>query len=161
MGGIGSGVKGHKTQKNKKIDLTNIAKTRKELKEILEKGGWEYDSKNGIWTSASDLSFGDSIHTKENQIYALSNTTEWSDKVQINFLEVNKVVRGKGYGIIAMVDIIRGSGSKKIVLTSADDRSDKFYNAIGMKKISGLQTNKYEGDIRWKREFLKSILKKQ
>lgn len=57
------------------------------------------------------------------------------DTLYIKLFEVNKKYRHKGIGTRAMERLLLESGVKKVCLDAKDDSAEKFWAALGMKKI--------------------------
>jgi len=77
------------------------------------------------------------IHYNDNGIYALSISFKIDDHILLYMFEVNSALRRKGYGIIAMKEIIEDTinkGIHKIRLCALPDIMG-FYKKLGFKKI--------------------------
>jgi SPP1 gp7 family putative phage head morphogenesis protein len=141
-----------------------------QIKSILSKYSWNID-KSDLFNYIRDYR-GVDIHIVNSKIYAVSNVTQHKryKSVKINGLEVNSDMRRSGYGIKVMADIVQkyidDDDCEILELESGGDNSDKFYDAIGMKREPGRgetmeTTNRYIGDKEWMKKFMKSISKKQ
>lgn len=141
-----------------------------QIRSILSKYSWDID-KSELFNYIRDYR-GVDIHVSKNKIYAISNVTQHKryKSVKINGLEVNPDMQRKGYGIKVMKDIVKkyvnDTNCEILELESGGDNSDKFYDAIGMKRDPGRgetieNTNRYIGDKKWMKRFLESISKKQ
>lgn len=183
-GGVGSGIKGHKTAKKdmKKIvsydkvsmyDL-GFGKDGKAAEQWLLDHGWEFDKRGEVQvTSGYGVAPVYDVYLDKGKAVAASIT----DGGFIEHLEVNKAQRGKGVGTKIMADIavelLKEGKGEAIILNSQGDESNKFYDAIGMRK-----TNEdfedyvpeddpegddvyYEGGVEWQKEFVKALLGKE
>jgi len=167
--------KGHyrkvKGAEERKIDLRDginnmdlITKDDKVIENILKDGNWDLKEStffDGIIPCRHVV-----VHAEKGKIYGMSMLRTTGRSVHIGLLEVNPNMRRKGYGIKVMRDIIDTIiGSEiydKINLVSADDGSDKFYDAIGMVRTNPEEDQgEYEGDKEWMKKFVKLISKKQ
>lgn len=148
-------------------NMNLITKDDKVIDDILESGKW--DLEESTYFRSAPPCRNVLIHAEKGKIYAMSKLLPIGHSVHISLLEVNPNMRRKGYGIKVMQDIIStlidSEIYDKIDLTSVDDESDKFYDAIGMiiinpeeKKIYGDDYQaRYEGDKQWMKKFMKSI----
>jgi GNAT superfamily N-acetyltransferase len=181
-GGPGSGVKGHKTAKKdvKKIvsydkvsmyDL-GFGKDGKAGEKWFLDHGWEFDKQGEVQVSSG---YGvppvyDVYLDKEGKAVAAAIVSDGL----IEHLEVNKAERGKGVGTKIMADIavelLKEGKGETIILNSQGDESNKFYDAIGMRKTNEDWEDYvpeddpegddvyYEGSVEWQKEFVKTLL---
>jgi predicted GNAT family acetyltransferase len=57
------------------------------------------------------------------------------DTLIIDLFEVNKEYRHKGIGGSAMERLMLETGAKKVMLDAKDNNAERFWSAIGMKKV--------------------------
>lgn len=158
-------IKGTVSHKNKLEDgihnIDIITKNDSAVEKVLKDGEWSL-TKSMFFKSISRCSTA-LIHTENDKIYAMCKLIPNKNMVKIGLLEVNPDMHRKGYGVKAMKNIVSTIiDSKiydKIILTSINPDSDKFYMAIGMKKIEHdkYTQSEYIGDKKWMKVFMKSI----
>lgn len=142
-----------------------ITKDDKVIDGILEFGEW--DLEESTYFRSAPPCRNVLIHAEKGKIYAMSKLFPIGRLIHISLLEVNPSKQRQGYGIKTMVDIVDTIvGSEiydKIELTSLDENSDKFYDAIGMVRTNPEEEYQaeYEGGKEWMKKFMKSISKKQ
>ena len=161
--------KGHyrKVKRAKKVEekiseqidfISNLKSLGESNEDFVERGGWN----TGISEHFRLVNDNANIFMEENKIYGMAELSDFSgDILRIRLLEVNPDMRRKGYGVKLMKNITKKALANKvetISLNSANENSDKFYNAIGMtaiKQYSG--RNSYVGDQKWMKRFMESI----
>lgn len=151
--------------KSKSFLLKDKAKSVEEATKMVEDAGWVFDHESDIFPDVKDYA---SEHTPINTYtnekgemygmsqYAIDDFYEDEPIVaEIEYLEVNTPMRGKGYGKRLIAHILKDLLDRKcesVKLDSLDKDSNKFYDAIGMKSI---KTGKYTGDAKWMKKFVK------
>lgn len=118
--------------------------------DILVDKGWSADS---LFTKGK-IAYNDTLHLdKYDRIVAMSRVERLGDALNITNLEVNAAMRRSGKGLTVMKDIVddgMDKGAERIILTSLDENSDKFYTALGMTR----DEHDFSGDINWMKNFV-------
>jgi len=133
-------------------DLKNVGESNEDF---AERYGWNTDKSDHFRFIKDDAD----IFIDNNKIYGMAELSNMDGGIlRIRLLEVNPDMRRQGHGIKVMkkiVDKALNHNVETISLNSANENSDKFYNAIGMtmiKQHSG--RNSYVADPEWMKRFI-------
>ena len=142
--------------KNKSVELRDFVKSKKEANKFLEDNGWVWDKKSNIFPDVDDyddLRAPTHIYLDDNgKIYGMAKFSEDYDTEKlghIHRLEINSVLRGKGYGKKMMTSVISDLlkiDCDSVELDSLNENSNKFYRAIGMDEVT---ENGFYGSKEW------------
>ena len=134
------------------------------IKDLKEKGepnidyvkrcGWNLEDSTLFNSGINDLV---EAHLHDGKIHSLSITKRENNSLSVMLLEVNPDMRRKGYGIKTMKNIANkaySSGLSSIALNSMDENSNKFYDALGMKKEGSIIFTMYTGDREWMKNLI-------
>ena len=157
-----------KLPKNKSILLKDLVKSEEEANKFVKNQGWVWDKESDIFPNVNgfDSSYTPiMLHTDDNgKLYGMSqvhiddNDGDYEDKIvgDIQYLEINTPMRGKGYGRRMIKDVVKELSKCDLVkLHSLDENSNKFYDAIGMKEDEREHyEDHYIGDKKWMSEIL-------
>ena len=146
--------------------LKDKVKSVKEATKTIEDAGWVFDHESDIFPNVDDYDSDRTpinVYTNEkgeaygmSQYYIDDYVIDEPIVGEIEYLEINTPMRGKGYGKRLMANILKDMLDKKTIkvkLMSLDENSNKFYEAIGMEPEKG---DSYTGDAKWMKKFVKA-----
>lgn len=158
-GGVGSGVKGHRTEKHFKTKSLD-GMSNEDFSNYLEDRLWEWDNEGVIHEDEEPTEDYNAHLDEDGDIIGISSVY----KNEINLLEINKSMRGEGHGTKLMFDIISNmikEGYDNFNLESADENSNKFYRKLGLKEtiktVGGKEAHFFNADSKWMEDFTNSI----
>lgn len=150
--------------------LKDKAKSVEDATRIVLEAGWVFDEESDIFPDMSDFDSKRTpinIYTNdEGKLYGMSQFSigdfgHDDDTAEIEYLEINTPMRGKGYGKKLMRDVVKtllDRNCNNVVLVSLDNNSNKFYEAIGMViDPKAKSNNTYTGDKEWMTKLMKEV----
>ena len=128
------------------------------IKAILIGGKWveDKDAEHKVFHSLTSIGYnpGCLFHCHKGTIYAMScvKNEHWNSTLIIEKFEVNKILRRKGLGMVALMELIKEHPDiKSVRLNSISEDSDKFYEHLNLKRDG----NTFIGDETWLLNFKK------
>jgi len=134
--------------------IKDLKEKRESNIDYVKRCGWNIEDSTLFYSGFNDLV---EAHLEDGKIHSLSITKKEGNSLSVMLLEVNPDMRRKGYGIKAMKDIANkaySSGLNSVALNSMDENSDKFYDALGMKKEGSIIFTMYTGDKTWMKNLM-------